>query len=82
MELVVPGGGSGGTGHTLTAETPVGTVDDSNETFTVSHTPLFININGGIYATGQGMFASYAGGVITLSAPVGTGGFITSYYNA
>jgi hypothetical protein len=82
MEIEQPGGSGGGGGHTLTSEAPVGTVNDSNTSFTVSHTPLFIDVNGGIYLAGQGIFASFAGGVITLNAPVGTGGFITSYYNA
>ena len=76
--LVTMIGGSG----TLTAETPNGTVDDSNTSFTVSNTPLFVVVNGGTYQAGQGIFASYAGGTITLNSPVGAGGFITSYYLA
>lgn len=59
-------------------ETPVGTVDDSNTTFTVSNTPLYIIVNGAQYIEGTGLFSSYSGGTITLSAPVGTGGFIRS----
>ena len=81
MEIQQPGGGSGGGGTTLTVETPVGTVDDSNTSFTIAHTPLFIDVNGGIYTVGNGIFVTYAGGIITLGAPVGVGGFILSFYN-
>lgn len=38
-------GGSGGNG-TLSMEVPVGTVDGSNTTFNVSHTPLYIEVSG------------------------------------
>lgn len=68
-------GGSG-----LTKETPTGTINDANLTFTVAHEPFFINVNGLIYQVGDGLYASYAGGTITLNSPVGTGGFIKSYY--
>ena len=76
------GTGGGGGGKTLTKEVPAGTVNDSNTTFTVMNTPLFIDVNGAIYAEGTGTFVSYIAGVITLSSPVGMGGFILSYYNA
>lgn len=78
--LLVDSGGSAGS--TLTVETPTGTVDDSNVTFTVAHTPLFIVVNGGIYVAGTGIYTSYVAGTITLASPVGTGGFIRSFYNA
>lgn len=80
MEIVTSTGGRGG-GTTLAFETPTGVVNDSNVTFTVIHTPLFIDVNGGTYTVGTGSFATYAGGTITLASPVGTGGFITSFYN-
>lgn len=76
-----PGSG-GGSGATLTAETPVGTINDSNKIFTVSHTPVFINVNGSGYTAGTGIFSSYNSGTITLSSAVGSGGFIISFYNA
>lgn len=57
---------------------PVGTIDDSNTTFTVSTKPIFIIVNGGIYREGKGVYTSYSGGTITLSSPVGTDGFIVS----
>lgn len=76
--LLVLTSGSGGT--SLASETPAGLVNDSNTSFTVAHAPVFIAVNGGIYQAGQGIFTSYAGGIITLAAAVGTGGFITSYY--
>lgn len=76
------GGGGGGSGTTLTKQTVTGTVDDSNTTFTVAIEPLYIVVNGSQYAVGEGLYTSYVAGTITLSSPVGTGGFITSYYNA
>lgn len=79
--LLVSSSGGGG-GSTLTAETPTGTVNDSNVTFTVANTPVFISVNGAVYTAGTGTFTSYAAGTITLSSAVGTGGFIMSYYNA
>lgn len=71
---------TGGSGGGLTKETPVGTIDDSNLIFTVSNEPFFINVNGAIYNVGDGAYASYLAGTITLNYPVGTGGFIKSYY--
>ena len=82
MEEMMHGGGSSSSGSTLTAETPTGTVDDSNQTFTVAHTPLYIVVNGGQYTAGQGIFASYVAPTITLNAPVGSTGFIQSFYNS
>lgn len=76
------GAGTGGSGSTLTPETPSGAVDDSNVTFTVTNEPLYIVVNGGQYTVGTGIYQSYVAGTITLTAPVGDGGFITSYYNA
>lgn len=64
----------------LNKETPVGTVDDANMTFTVSNEPFFLNINGLIYEEGDGIYVSYVAGTITLNTPVGTGGFIKSYH--
>ncbi len=74
------GSGGGGGGNNLRKETPSGAVNDVNVTFTVSNEPFFININGLIYEVGDGLYSSYSGGTITLSSPVGTGGFIKSYY--
>lgn len=78
VEITIDGGGPGGSG--LTKETPVGAIDDSNLEFTVANEPFFINVNGAIYEEGDGAYASYAAGTITLAYPVGTGGFIKSYY--
>lgn len=74
--------GGGGGGATLTKQTVTGTVDDSNTTFTVAIEPLYIVVNGSQYSEGEGAYTSYSAGTITLAYPVGTGGFITSYYNA
>lgn len=65
-------------GSGISVETPTGTVDDSNTTFTVANEPLYIVINGAQYFAGAGY--SYAGGTITLDNPVGTGGVIRSVY--
>ena len=67
-------------GLALSFETPVGTIDNANMTFTVSHTPTFIIVNGLVYTAGTGIFSSYSAPTITLSTPVGTGGFILSAY--
>lgn len=79
MELGQMGGG-GGSGGTLAFETPIGAIDDSNVTFTVVHDPLFIIVNGAAYTAGTGTFAAYVAPTITLTAPVGVGGFILSAY--
>ncbi len=68
--------GSGGT--SISFETPVGTVNDSNVTFTVSNTPKYIIQNGLQYFAGAGY--TLATLTITLDNPVGTGGFIRSAY--
>lgn len=73
--------GSGG-GGSLAVETPTGTVNDSNTSFAVENEPAYIVINGMMYVEGTGLYTSYSAGTITLSSPVGTGGFIRSFYNA
>jgi len=40
------GGGTGTGGSTLSMEIPVGTVDGLNTVFTVSHTPIYIEVSG------------------------------------
>lgn len=65
-------------GGGVSFETPTGTVDNSNVTFTVINTPLYINVNGLQYTVGNGVYSSYSNGTITLSTPVGSGGFIIS----
>lgn len=82
VEELMHGGGSSTAGMTITSETPTGAIDDSNVTFTVTHTPLYIVVNGAQYTAGTGTFTSYAAGTITLSAAVGVGGFIMSWYLA
>ncbi len=81
MEIVQPFS-EGANPDKLTPETPIGAVNDSNVTFTVVNTPVFIVVNGGVYTAGLGIFSSYVAPTITLSSPVGTGGFIASFYNA
>lgn len=75
LTIIASGGGAG-----TNFETPIGTVDDSNLTFTVSNTPKYIIINGAQYLVGTGLFASYSVPTITLTSAVGSGGFIRSAY--
>ena len=70
------GGGGGGGG--LDFETPSGTIDDSNVTFDVLNTPLYLVVNGAQYF--EGVHYSLAGLTITLNDPIGTGGFIRSAF--
>ena len=67
-------------GAAVTFETPVGDVNDTNTTFTVANNPIYLIINGMVYTEGNGTYTSYLAGTITLSTPVGTGGFIVSAY--
>lgn len=81
MEVVQPGGsGGGGTGKTLTLETPVGTVNGVNTTFTVSNTPVFVEIDGMLRVPGYGY--TYAAPTITTDALTPPAQNITSFYNA
>jgi hypothetical protein len=64
---------------TVTSETPVGTIDNSNVTFTVGHQPVFIVVNGSTMFSGGGY--TYSGGTLTLDSPVGTGGSLYSLHN-
>lgn len=73
-------GGSGGGGGNINFETPTGTIDDSNDTFTVSNDPLYIVVNGAQMFEGAGY--TYLAGTITLDNPIGTGGFIRSAYGS
>lgn len=75
VDITISASGGG-----LNFEIPVGTVNDSNVTFTVSNEPEYINVNGAQYTVGLGLYASYVAGTITLTSPVGTGGFIISAY--
>jgi len=67
------GGGSGG----YTVETPTGTVDGSNKTFTVSTTPVYIVVDGITYFDGSG-YSIVGTTVTTVVAPTG---FIRSFYS-
>ena len=72
--------GGGGGGGNVNFETPTGTVNDANTSFTVANEPIYIVVNGAQMFSGAGY--SYAGGTITLDNPVGTGGFIRSAYGS
>jgi len=67
------GGGSGG----YTVETPSGTVNGSNKTFTVSTTPVYIVVDGITYFDGSGY--SIVG--TTITTDVAPTGFIRSFYS-
>jgi len=67
-------------GGGVNIETPTGDIDDSNLTFTVANEPKLLNINGAVYSVGIGLYSSYLAGTITLSSPVGVGGFIINIY--
>lgn len=69
-----------GVGAGIAFETPSGTVDDSNVTFTVANTPLYIVVNGVQYFENNGYTRATL--TLTLSVPVGTGGWIKSAYAA
>lgn len=57
----------GGTG--LQSETPTGTVNGSNVTFTTTNTPKFVIADGNIYVSGFGY--QFAAGTITMDiAPI------------
>lgn len=78
---------SGG-GSTLTQETPTGTVNSSNNVFTVLNTPIFIVVDGMTRPlvnnindiNGNGF--TYSAGTITVNSLVPPTSFIRSYYNA
>ena len=73
-------------GSTLTQEAPVGTVDGSNNTYTVSNTPIFIVVDGQVRPSvsnindinGNGF--TYSGGTITVNSLVPPVSFIRSYH--
>lgn len=78
VELFQPGGS--GSGSTLASETPIGTVDGSNVTYTVSHTPLFVIIDGMFRISGNGY--TYSAPTITVDSSAPPVFFIQSFYNA
>lgn len=82
MEIGAPGGtgGGGGGGKTLTLETPVGTVNGVNTTFTVANTPVFIEVDGSLYVPGYGY--TYSAPTITTDPTRPPVQNITSFYNA
>lgn len=67
---------TGGSGGGLTIETPTGTVNGTNATFTVSATPQYIVVDGITYFENNGYTLS--GLTITTSVP--PTGFIRSFY--
>lgn len=71
IEFDSAGGGSG-----ITFEVPAGTVDGSNNSFTVANTPKYIVLDGVTYFSGQG-YTYVAGTITTDIAPTG---FIRSAY--
>lgn len=72
--------GTGASSGSLDVETPVGTQNDSNVTFTVSNTPVFLTMNGQVL-TGSGVDYTYADGTITLVLAPSSGDIFRSYHN-
>lgn len=68
----------GGGGSTLTFETPTGTINGSNITFTVAHVPLYIVADNQTYFENVGY--TRVGATLTLDAAPWN--FIRSAYNA
>lgn len=80
MEVVQPGLGAGQGGKTLTPETPVGTVNGVNTTFTVANTPVQLFTDGMYrYITAD---YTYSTGTITMNALIPPVNNIVSFYNA
>lgn len=78
VELIQPDG-TGGSGSTLSSETPTGAVNGSNTVYTVLHDPLFVIIDGMFKIAGQGY--SYSSPTITTDAENPPVFFIQSFYN-
>jgi hypothetical protein len=75
--IVTINGEAGTPGGSFTEIAVSGTIDDTNVDFTSATEPTYLIINGIWYkSTGGAITWSYAGGNITLSVPVGTGGSI------
>ncbi len=72
--------GGGGSGSTLSVETPVGTQDSSNKIFTVSNTPVFVVFDGQVLTNGNGY--SYSAGTITFDNAPAPSSILISFYNA
>lgn len=69
---------TGGSGGGVNVEEPVGVVDGSNGTFTVSNTPKYIVTDGTTRFEGAGY--SYSAGTITVDALVVPWAYIRSIY--
>jgi hypothetical protein len=81
MELVAPSttGGSSTSGSILTQETPTGTIDAANTSFSVANTPAFVIVDGMYRVAGQGYTFD---GVITVDVTVPPVQFIRSFFLA
>ena len=80
MEITQPGLSAGQGGKTLTPETPTGTVNGSNLTFSVLNTPVLL-FTDGLYRYITTDY-TYSGGVITMNALIPPVNSIISFYNA
>lgn len=69
---------SGGAGNGVNVETPTGTVDGSNATFTVSNEPKFVVADGMVRFPSLGY--TYSGGTITMDPLLAPVQFIRSIY--
>lgn len=73
------GCGTGGSGGSISSETPVGTINGSNTTFTVSNSPTFETVNGQVLTQNNGYTLSSL--TITYSVAPVSGSVLASFYN-
>lgn len=76
-----------GTTNTPFAETPSGTVNSSNVTFTLAHTPaaalgVIVELDGVVQRNGAGLDFTVSGSTITFAAAPATGSEMFAYYNS
>lgn len=80
VDITFNSSGGGGGGGSLAFETPSGTINDTNTSFTVANTPLYLVVNTQTLFENNGYTLS--GLNITLTNPIGTGGWIKSAYGS
>lgn len=79
MELTAPST-TGATPFTLSTEVPVGAIDSSNTTYTVVHTPIFLEIDGMTRVAGYGY--TYVAPTITVDPLTPPTESIISFYQS
>lgn len=79
MEINGKGGGGGGGG--IAFETPSGTVDGANVTFTVLHIPVYLTLGGAVLIENDGYTRSGLTLTMVVAPPPGSGAAFRSAYN-